>query len=259
MSKKNQLLVANWKLNPVSFSDASQLAKKVIKAATYIRGLDIVLCPSIMQAGLIKKDYRGKKVKFGTQDISIYVDGAYTGSVSAKQLNDLGFEYVIIGHSERRYPADEIDCPESNHLVAKKVSVAINNNLTPIVCIGEKNRNPDGHYLQDIRTQLYESLSSIDTKHLSKLVIAYEPIWAIGQTAKKAITGHDLHEMYLYIQKLLTERWGSSAAKKVTIIYGGSVKPENVKILSKEGMMDGFLVGSASLNANSFIQIAKSM
>lgn len=256
---RNKLLIGNWKLNPTSLTQAKSLAKEIIKLASPIRGVDFVLCPSTLHVATLKSDYRGKKVSFGAQDISLHVEGAHTGDVSVKQLTNLGLEYVIIGHSERRANRQVGGYDESDSLIAQKVRLAVDNKITPIVCIGETQRSADGQYLQEIKDQLYGSLETLRDKDLAKIIIAYEPVWAIGKGIEQSITGHDLHEMYLYLHKLLTERWGVTVAKKVRIIYGGSVKPGNASFLSAEGMMAGFLVGSASMDAKDFIAIAKSM
>lgn len=255
----NQLLIGNWKLNPTSLKKAKQLSSEIIKLASYVRGVDFILCPPHLYIQSVKSDYRGKKVSFGAQDLSIYPSGAHTGEVSAEQLQDLGVSHVILGHSERRAPVTQGGAGETNELIAEKIQVALKYSQTPIVCIGESDRDPSGRHLKFIETQILQTFANLAGKRLTEIIIAYEPIWAIGGNSNRAITGHDLYEMMLYIRKVLTKTWGAATATKVKIIYGGSVKDINAFELSRDGNMDGFLVGGASLEATSFVGIAKEM
>jgi len=256
--KKNKtLLIGNWKLNPTTEKQAVSLFKNITKQAAPIRGIDFAICAPAIYLSPLRKSYRGKKVSLGAQNIYPEASGAHTGEVSAKQLRDIGIEYVICGHSERRREISAGGAGETDEVVATKVQSVLKEKLIPVVCVGEWERDHAGHYLKFLEDQIAASLKGLSAAALSKIVIAYEPVWAIGGNAGSAINGHELHQVMLYIRKVLTSVWGKTAASKATIIYGGSVKPENAYDLTAEGMMDGFLPGGASLKAESFIGIAK--
>jgi triosephosphate isomerase len=164
-----------------------------------------------------------------------------------------------LGHSERRRSLEQGGSGETDQIVNTKLKSALKHGITPIVCIGEPKREVDGSHLRFIRNQIKNSLSGLPSSQLALVVIAYEPIWAIGGRANTAITGHELHQVSLYIRKVLAELWRPAIADEVRILYGGSVKPQNAFDLAKNGNMDGFLVGGASLEADSFIGIANEM
>lgn len=254
-----KLLIGNWKLNPTSLKEAKALSKKIIKGAATMRGVEVVICPPTLYLEALKSGYRGRKLKFGSQNIFTETSGAHTGELSPAQLTDLGVSHCIIGHSERRRLVSEGGAGETNEIVSRKVATALRHKLTPIVCVGEPHRDHTATYLEFIENQLIESLAGLSARNLDSIIIAYEPIWAIGGQSKNAITAHDLHEMKLYLQKIISKHWGRPTANRATIIYGGSVKPDNAANLSHEGNMDGFLVGGASLDADSFISIGKSI
>jgi triosephosphate isomerase len=164
-------------------------------------------------------------------------------------LKDLGVTYVIIGHSERR------EMGETDEQVNKKLHSVLKEGLTPVVCIGEKKRDQWGRYLGQVESQIRKACAGISKAKLEQLVIAYEPIWAIG-TGDTA-TSADVHEMKIFIQKVLTDIFGRGPAHKVRILYGGSVNAKNAAELMQEGMADGFLVGGASLRAEEFVGVIK--
>lgn len=189
----------------------------------------------------------------GAQNVSQYECGAYTGEISASMLESIGVKYVTIGHSERRTIFNE-----NNEIIAEKIKKALSYNLHPIVCCGEPlAERKSNNYLNFVKTQIESALFSLSEKELQNITIAYEPIWAIGtgETASAA----QAQEVHAYIRNMLNEKFGNEIANNVTILYGGSVKPTNAKELFAEEDIDGALVGGASLDANSFVEIIKSL
>jgi triosephosphate isomerase len=187
-----------------------------------------------------------KKITLSAQDVSLYREGAHTGEVSAKMLADSKVSYVLIGHSERRAQG------ETNASVNTKVKEVIHAKLSPIICIGEKVRDESVWYMHEIKTQLAEALVGITKKQLTSLVIAYEPVWAIGKNAKREATPMECEEMVLYIRKILADLYDAKSANAVPILFGGSVSEKNADLFIAQGRAQGLLVGRASLSIISF-------
>ena len=237
------LIAGNWK----AYVDTVVKAKALVASAKRLalRGKhEIVLAPSAAHLGLFVGT-GNKKLKFAAQDVSEVAGGAATGETTATQLANLGVSYVIVGHSERR-AAGETDAE-----IVKKMQQAFAKKLTPILCVGERVRDNDAQYLKELRAQITAVLGPFTVKERATLVIAYEPIWAIGRSALDAITPADLHEMVLYIRKVLSELIPGRSAAKVRILYGGSVEAGNIRDLASAGV-DGFLIGHASADPQSF-------
>lgn len=242
------LIVGNWKLNPNNLKAAITLAQDVAKGAKGREAIVAIAPPFVYLTEVQKKISRGP-VSLVAQDMTKESMGAFTGEVSAMQLRDLGTEYVIIGHSERRAMG------ETDSEVAQKVATALKSKLTPIVCIGEKERDVAGNFFSFVEKQIRSLTSGLKATEIKKVVIAYEPIWAIGTGA--TATKDDVKEMQLFIFSVLAKAYDRAVAKKVTLLYGGSVKPGNAKELHAEGGMNGFLVGGASLKGKDFTEIIK--
>lgn len=251
MQKPKTLVIANWKMNPATLADAKKLFSDTKKVASGARGVQVIVCPPAPFLSELKRSYSGKSIAFGAQDVFWGTIGAHTGSASAPMLKSVGASHVIVGHSERRALG------ETNDDVARKVSAAMGEGLTVILCVGERERDTHGEYLGFIQKELEAVLQKLQKQDLKRLVIAYEPIWAVGKTDEDSLDPHGMHEMSLYIRKLLVERYGSGLAKSVPIIYGGSVERENSEALLEEGDIDGFLIGHASLDPREFGDILK--
>jgi triosephosphate isomerase len=191
------------------------------------------------------------KPQIGVQDVSSSLGGAYTGEVSAAMTANLGAKFTIIGHSERRALG------ETNAIVNKKILAALSAGLEVVLCIGEQTRDHDGFYLGYLRDELDSAFQSVLPRDLPRIMIAYEPIYAIGRSAADAMSGQEVHEMVIFIRKYLAEKFNRSRADATTILYGGSVEGSNAESILKEGMVDGFLVGRASLDPNMFMEIIK--
>jgi triosephosphate isomerase len=202
---------------------------------------------------------QGSAIKTSAQSVSVFETGAHTGEVGAQMVKSFGVSYSIVGHSERRAQG------ETDEMVRAQLGHAAAAGLTPILCIGESERDAAGAYLAVVAGQLREALKSFPankvgakTSTTPKLVIAYEPVWAIGKSAAEAMKPSDVREMSIFIKKTLAEHFDRTAALKVPILYGGSVEPSNAGSLIEEGDINGFLVGHASTEVDSFVEILKS-
>ncbi|MCA9363814.1 triose-phosphate isomerase [Candidatus Kaiserbacteria bacterium] len=243
------LVIGNWKMNPESSTTAARLATEVKKGTTRVDGVDIVVAPPHPFLLEVRKVLNGsRRVLLGAQDAHWEVGGPFTGSVSLPMLADTGVVYVIVGHSERR-AAGETDSD-----VHKKVHAVLKARMIPVVCVGEKKRDSNAHYLNDVEKQVRAACAGISKARMGTVVIAYEPVWAIG-TGNTA-TPDDAHEMKIFIQRILTDLYGRNVASKVRILYGGSVTEHTAEALMAQGTVDGFLVGGASLRASEFLTIS---
>ncbi len=251
MKKSVPLIVGNWKLNPVTLSEASALASSVAKKTKKVEEPYMAIAPPFTYLAEVGKKIAKSSVSLAAQDVYYKNIGAHTGEISILQLKDLGVEFVIIGHSERRAAG------ETDEDVQQKVAVCLKHRLVPIVCVGERERDEQGNFFNFVAKQLRSLTENLTTAQASKVVIAYEPIWAIG-TGNTA-TADDVKEMQLFIESTLTKIYDRKTAQKVRLLYGGSVKPGNAEVLHNEGGMRGFLVGGASLKAESFSDVAKAV
>jgi triosephosphate isomerase len=249
--KKRNLVVANWKMNPESVEDARKVFNGSRNSAKRLKNTDIIICPPFpFLQPLSRLDYP-KNIFFGVQNIGSEIKGAFTGEVSANMAKSVGAKFSIIGHSERRAMG------ESNETIKKKLQIAFDADLTPILCVGEKERDKDGNHLAFIKNQIKECLAGLQKKYLVGINIAYEPIWAIGRSYKEAMTPTDIHETTLFIEKVIGELFGRDIAGSAKILYGGSVEPENAGAIMEYGNIEGFLVGHASLVPEKFSTILK--
>lgn len=245
------LIACNWKAYVETLEKAKRLyavGKRLAAAGHH----EIVIAPSAPHLGFLSAGNRSS-VAFAAQDISRTLGGAVTGEVTAAAVASVGAEYAIIGHSERRAQG------ETDVIVLEKVQHALAHGLVPIICIGEKERDAEALYLNHLRTQISVVLAPLSQKERMQVVIAYEPIWAIGKSAEEAITPGDLNEMVLYIRKLLGEFLPGKGNTKIRILYGGSVEPANARTLAASSSIDGFLVGRASTDAVSLGALAKAL
>ncbi len=248
------IIVANWKAYVEQPAKAKALVTAAKKAAVKY-SVQIVLAPPAPLLGLFALDKRGKKetVSFAAQDISDSTGGAATGEVTAALLEGMNVSHVILGHSERRAKG------ETNEIVFSKIQHALAHNLIPIVCIGEKERDSEASYLQFIRIQIDSIFKPLTPKERMRIVLAYEPIWAIGKSAAESISAHDLTEMALYLRKVLAEYFPGRAAANVPILYGGSVEPGNIRSLAGGGQVSGFLIGHATVEPQTFTALIKAV
>jgi triosephosphate isomerase (TIM) len=244
-------IAGNWKMN-TNRASAVALAKEVAKRAESVAGVDLAVCPPSCYLDVVGQAIAGsKKVALGAQNLypmKDEKDGAHTGELSAAMLLDLGCKYVIIGHSERRQAS------ETDAMVNKKLHAALAAGLLPIVCVGELLAEREaGKTLAVIQTQFNGSMAGLSDEQMTKVVIAYEPVWAIG--TGKVATPQQAEDVHLALRKMIAERYNNSIADTVRLQYGGSVKPDNAAELLNQPDIDGALVGGASLSADQFLGI----
>lgn len=243
---RQTILAGNWKLNG-SRAFSAALIGDLVKALPVV-GIEVVILPPALYLAELIKTYAHSSLRFGAQDISAHVSGAYTGEIAASMLVDIGAAYTLVGHSERRQYHHE-----TNAEVAKKCVVALQAGLRPIVCVGESlQEREDGKTEQVISSQLAPVLQQVDPSLLAQMVIAYEPVWAIG-TGKTA-SPLQAQQVHAYIRNQIY-RVDAKVAQCLSILYGGSVKPDNAAELFAQEDIDGGLVGGASLQARDFIAI----
>lgn len=251
MSKtpNKKLIVGNWKMNPETSAGAKKLASDLRRKLSVVKKSLTVLCPPAIFLNEVVGRGSSTKIKFGLQNLHYEKSGAYTGEISPSMAKSLKIEYCIVGHSERRAIG------ETNEIICKKVSGLLRAGITPILCVGEKEVDEHANHLNFIRDQLIRNLAGVSMQEIEKIVIAYEPVYAIG--ASKAISSHEIHQRNIFIKKVLTEKFGKQKAFEVPILYGGSVNIDNAKEIVRDGAVDGLLVGRDSINADNFAEIIK--
>ena len=244
---RRKVIAGNWKMNMLpneAISMITELTPLVKNAES-----EVVLCVPYIDLFYSLLTAQGTNIKIGAQNMHYEEKGAYTGEISGKMLKSVGVEYVIIGHSERRQYFKETD-----ETVNKKIKAAFDNNLKPIVCVGETLEEREaGKAIEIIESQTQKALEGLKVEQVVDTIIAYEPIWAIG-TGKTA-TSEDANEACKKIREKIAEIYGQNIAERVIIQYGGSMKPENAKELLEMSDIDGGLIGGASLKADSFAKI----
>ena len=244
---RRPLIVANWKMNG-TVKSSNQLISDLIPSLENMP-VDIVLCPPAVFLDQMAQRLAGSTIQLGGQTVNHHVSGAFTGELSVAMLEEMQCCYVVIGHSERRNLFGETD-----EQVAKKVAAVASSSMAPILCVGETlTQREMGVTEQVIALQIVEGVSRLAKHGVDKLVLAYEPFWAIG-TGKTA-TPDQAQEVHQHIRRLLAEMFGESAANKTRILYGGSVNANNADALFAQPDIDGGLIGGASLVAEDFIKI----
>lgn len=248
---RRPIIAGNWKMNK-TVDEAVQLVKLLKQRLADVDPVEVVVCPPFTALSKVAEVLKDTKIQLGAQNMFYEPEGAYTGEVSAKMLLTTGCRFVILGHSERR-----IYFEESNETVNKKVKAALASGLTPIVCVGEKLEEREAGIMEEVvEGHVTGALDGLSREDVQKVIIAYEPVWAIG-TGRTA-TPEQANEAHSYIRWLLGEMFDQFLAEAIQIQYGGSVKPENSAQLLSQSDIDGALVGGASLDAELFSQIVKS-
>jgi len=241
------MIAGNWKMN-TTVSEAVKLANELRQGLDEIDNVDKVLCPPFISLAAVGESIKGSSIKLGAQNLYFEEKGAYTGEISPLMLAEL-CEFVIIGHSERRQYFNETD-----EIINKKVQAALKVGLKPILCIGERlEQNEAGLTAEVVTKQLRSALVGIDD--LSKMTIAYEPIWAIG--TGRAATGEQANQTISLIRRTISKLYGERVAQDLRILYGGSVTADNATEFMQQPEIDGALVGGASLKADQFLRIVK--
>ena len=242
-----KLIVANWKMNPQKAKKAQALFAAIKNGMKGINNAEVVICPPAIYLPILKS---GAAIKLGSQNCHLEINGAFTGELSASMLVDAGAEYVILGHSERRQFMGETD-----EIVNLKIKAALKAKLKPILCVGEKAGEDMGLM---VGGQLTSVLAGLSVNQMKDLVIVYEPVWAISAQGGQVCSPDDALSAALFIRRILTNLYSRFLAEKTPILYGGSVKSQNVKDYIVQARLDGLLVGAASLDAGEFVKIVKS-
>ncbi len=246
-----KLIIGNWKMNPKDSKTAQADFLAIKKGASSYKNVDVSIAPPFIY---IKELSKNKSVNFAisAQNMSAETEGAFTGEISSNMLLGCGVKYVILGHSERRAMG------ETSEFINKKIKIALKSKITPVLCVGEADREQGMWYLGKIKTQLEECLAGVSKNLVSQIVIAYEPIWALSSTEnRRDATPTDYEEMRIYIRRVLNDMFGMKTVEKIKILYGGSVDEKNAQGFLKEGGADGLLVGRASLSPKKFVEIVK--
>jgi triosephosphate isomerase len=245
---RRKFIAGNWKMN-LDRKAAVALAEAVAREAEKFTEVDLAVCPPCCYLDAVGQAIKGSRLALGAQNVYNEPNGAFTGEISASMLCDLGVRYVILGHSERRHIFGETDAE-----INKKVHFALHAGLQPILCVGELlSEREAGRTMDVIRTQFEGSLAGVTADQIRKIVIAYEPVWAIG--TGKVATPQQAEEVHVALRKLIAERYNTEIAQCIPIQYGGSVKPDNACELLCLPDIDGALVGGASLKVDQFIGI----
>ncbi len=246
--KRKPLVAGNWKMNNTA-AEATALCKNLIRLLANTKGVDVVICPPFTALATTGTVISGTNIGLGAQNMHWEKSGAFTGEVSSTMLRDLYCHYVILGHSERRTLFGETD-----QIVNRKVKTALASNLRPIVCIGETlAQHKSGKTNEIIKSQCQNSFKDMDAANFSNMILAYEPVWAIG-TGMTA-TPHQAQEVHQLIRQLVQDQTDEKTASSIRILYGGSVKANNAAELFHQPDIDGGLIGGAALDADSFVAI----
>jgi len=251
---KKKYIVFNWKMNPDTVKEAKELYAKTKRIAGTVRGVTTIVCPPFPYLGVVSGSYKKSKVfSIGAQNVHEEERGAHTGEVSSRAIKSLGAQYVIVGHSERRA------CGETDEAINKKVRAVLEQKMSPIVCIGESERDESAGYLEFLKSQIANALRDVTLADLKNVLIAYEPVWAIGKSEDEAMQAHDIHQIVIFIEKTLRELYGTSSGSKVPVLYGGSVGPQNAADLMTHAEVDGLLIGHKSLVIDAVKTILKTV
>lgn len=249
MPARAPILIGNWKMHRTP-SEAAALIDALLDRLGDAAGREVIVAPPFPALAIVGQRLRGANLRLAAQDLHWEDQGAFTGEVSAPMLRDVGCSHVIVGHSERRQYFGETD-----EWVARKVRAALRHDLTPIVCVGESLAEREAHQtLSVVEQQVRGALDGLESD-VSHVVVAYEPVWAIG--TGKVATPAEAEEVHAAIRRLMAELAGAPVAAQLRILYGGSVKPDNIDSLMREPDIDGALVGGASLQADDFSRIVR--
>lgn len=252
MVKNIKIVVGNWKMNPVDLVAAKEIYRAVKKGIRDLKkSVVFVLPPAIFLKDICLLNKNEKRLLIGAQDFFAESEGAFTGQLSLKMEMSSGGTVVLLGHSEKR------KLGETDEQIAQKVFLALKNKLKTILCVGEMTRDEHGEYLNFLKNQIINGLMKVNRSLLSDLIIAYEPVWAIGQKETQALSATEMHEMAIFIRKIISDKYGRAQADSLPILYGGSVGINNAESIMKEGGVNGLLVGRESLHPETFVTISQ--
>ncbi|MEK7156701.1 MAG: triose-phosphate isomerase [Patescibacteria group bacterium] len=244
------IVVANWKMNPPTMREAKKLFDATRKAGESAKNVTLIVAPPVIFLRDLRARYKGKRIAFAIQSASAEGSGAFTGDISLLQAKDAGAQYVIAGHSEQRAKG------ESNETAGKVVVAALVSGLTPVLCVGERERSHNGEHFNVVKEQLRAAFSDVEQGRVTKVLVAYEPVWAIG--GEKAMSPRDMHEMTIFIRKTIVGMKGE-AGMNVKILYGGATIESNALPMLQESGVQGFIVGHVSIDAYRFAALISSL
>lgn len=248
---RKKIIAGNWKMNK-TLNESQELVSKILNGLGKNINCEVIVCPPYTSLSEVHSLIKNTTVKLGAQNMYYEESGAFTGEISASMLKSVGCEYVIIGHSERRTIFNE-----SDELINKKIKRALSEGLKPIFCVGELLAQREaGETMDVVRNQIHKGLQEISSEQIKNIIIAYEPVWAIG-TGKTA-TPQQAQEVHAFIREIILKNYSKEIADNIIIQYGGSVKPDNSGELLSQKDIDGALVGGACLKADSFLGIIAS-
>lgn len=249
MKSNKKLIVANWKANPDTLKLAKANLAETKKFAKKFKNVEVVVCPPTIFLESLKTN--NKPVALGAQDIFVEPRGAFTGATGFAALLETKISYVLVGHSERRAMG------EDDALINRKLRIALMNKLTPILCVGESKRDPNLEYLGLLKLQLTEGFKDVPKSRVKDVIIAYEPVWAIGESAKRNAKPSEIEEMVIFIKRVVGDIYKTASVPPTKVLYGGSVNAADAGYILEESGVDGLLVGHASLTPKIFGEIIK--
>lgn len=244
-------IVGNWKMNPMTIDEAKSIAKKTRAVASKLKQTDVIMCPPFVYIPSAVSKKKTAHCSVGAQFVSTHESGAHTGEVSAHMLADAGVTHVIVGHSETRKRGD------TNEIVSQRLAQVLAAGLKAIVCVGEDARDDMGGHFEIIREQMKSSLVTVQPSQLNSILIAYEPVWAIG--AAQPMSSEQIHETSIFVKKVFADLYGQEAAMKVDVIYGGAVNASNAAEIIRVGKVDGLLPGRESINPPGFAELLRAV
>ncbi len=250
---ENKIIAFNWKMNPESIREAKKILTGLKKVSSNTRKTEIMVFPPSLYVNELKKTYKGKKIIFGAQSSHPLAVGSRTSESSYLMNKNMGLTHSLVGHSERRESLSD-----KGALIPERVAALLENKMVPVLCFGETKRDSSGDYIDYLKKQLKHDLKLVKEKDLKNLVLAYEPVWAIGSKAKRAVTTEELFSTMILIKKILFKMYGKKS-EKIKILYGGSASESNIAELLEVKGVDGFLVGRASLDSKRFTKMIKEM
>lgn len=250
----NKIIVANWKMNPGSAEKAKEIITEISKKSKSFKDISLVVCPPFIYLNEVSNVISSnKKIILGAQDVFIGQGVSHTGEVGVDMLKKSGVKYVLVGHSERRALLD------NDEVVKEKMLGSLKNGLKTILCVGEKERNEHGDHYHEVKKQIEDALIKFPKKYIKNLIIAYEPVWAIGRPENEAIKPDQLHEITIFIKRLISDILGAKEVENIKILYGGSVTKNNAKEIIEKGNVNGLLIGRESLKVENFVELIKEL
>jgi len=251
-SMNKKIIVANWKMNPMSVGEAKEIVTELKNKSKGFGDVCLVICPPFIFLNEVSTIISSsKKIILGAQDVFIGQGVSHTGEVGVGLLKKVCVKYILVGHSERRVALD------NDEVVKEKMLGSLKAGFKTILCVGEKERNEHGDHYHEVKKQIEDAIVKLPKKLIKDLVIAYEPVWAIGRPESEAMKPDQLHEMTIFIKRLISDTLGTKEVSKIKILYGGSVTKNNAKEIVEKGNVDGLLIGRESLKLENFLELIK--